>query len=146
MNTLPTPATPASTESGGPVIHFLTEEEEQALVTKSLADLAHIRRRQRAAALGGREALAKLVEVLRANHHTGQPYKVRALLFSLWNGKPVDLTETLNLDWELKQNFALVLLGFGYEDAEVKLFYRAIEDAFRGAGLWDWFCEEGGAQ
>lgn len=132
-----------TTESNGPRIHFPTEEENKAAMNEALARMKSVRREQRNAAVIGVAALAELLVVLRENHVTGQPYKLRRLLFSLWNGKPVDLSDTLGLDWELKQNFARVLAGFGYEDDEVKFFYRAIEDGFRGAGLLDWFREEG---
>ena len=127
----------------GPRIHFPTEEENKAAMNEALARMKSIRRKQRNAADIGVAALADLMVILRENHSTDQPYIIRRLLFSLWNGKPVDLSDTLCLDWELKQKFASVLAGFGFEDDEVNFFYPAIEGGFRGVGLLDWFREEG---
>jgi len=68
---------------------------------------------------------------------------LRALLYSLWNGKPTPLIECVSLDFELRQDLCLVLLAFGYEDEKVKFFYDAVKDAVKRAGLWEWFLLEG---
>jgi len=126
----------------GPTIHFPTKEEEEALLKAALARMHSVNHERCMEAINGVQALARLMTMLKDNHDTGQPYKLRRLLYSLWNGKPADLTDTLCLDWQLKRDFTRVLLGFGYEGKEVKLFYKAIETAFRDAGLWEWFLEE----
>lgn len=124
---------------------LLTQEEDSEAVKAALDRMRQVNAARRAAAICGLGALHRILGVLRENHDTGQPYKLRKLLFSLWNGKPADLTDTLGLDWELKQDFARVLVGFGYEDKDVKFFYRAISDGFKEAGLSEWFLAEGDA-
>lgn len=85
-------------------------------------------------------AMDRLCEVLK--ERSGQPYKLRALLWSLWNGKPASLVEIVGLDWAIRQDLLCVLAGWGWEDSKPKFFYNAIEQAVRKAGQWDWFCEE----
>ena len=81
--------------------------------------------------------LNKLVRV--CGHKTGQSYKVRALLYSLWNGKPASLLELVTLDAEIKIGVLRVAMYFGTSE----FFYDQIKDAFVVAGLFEWFCEEG---
>lgn len=85
-------------------------------------------------------ALQRLVSAMSAK--TGQGYKLRALLFSLWSGKPAELNEVLCLDWPLRKDFAAVVLGWGYEDAEISFFYDAMISELQSRGLVDWFKEE----
>ena len=125
------------------MIHFPTEEEEQRKVQEALERMRKNRNEMREAARLGRSALCDLINALRENHVTGQPYKIRALLYSLWNGKPASLVEVVCLDHNLRQSLCQVIAGFGYEDAEVKFFYAAIQEAFTKAGLFEWFLEEG---
>ena len=101
-----------------------------------------VRSEYRAAAVAGPAALDRLVAALKENHFTGQPYKIRELLYSLWNGKPAQLNELLGLDWELRKYVCAVIAGFGFEDAQTKLFYNAISDRLKAADLFDWFTEE----
>ena len=72
-------------------------------------------------------------------HKTGQSYKLRSLLYSLWNGKPASLNEVTGLDYELKIKLCMVILAFGTPE----FFYDEIESAFVKRGIFDWFCEEG---
>jgi hypothetical protein len=81
--------------------------------------------------------IAELVQV--CSHKTGQGYKLRALLYSLWNGKPASLLELVCLDGELRCKFLAVCMAFGSSD----FFYNEIRRAFEGARLFDWFIEEG---
>ena len=82
-------------------------------------------------------ALSRLVAVCRCM--SGQSFIVRRLLFSLWNGKRVDLSDLLRLDWPLRKDLLAVCLAFGHD----KFFYAAFERAFTEVGLWDWFTSEG---
>ena len=82
-------------------------------------------------------ALQRLADVCR--HKTGQSYKVRALLYSLWNGKPANLLEIVSLDWTIRKDLLAVMLAFGHDD----FFYDEIKGAFVNRGLFDWFIEEG---
>ena len=80
---------------------------------------------------------------------TGQGYKLRSLLFSLWSGKPAELNEVLCLDWPLRKDFAAVVLGWGYEDSEWQFFYDAMIAELESRDLVDWFkaeAKKGGAQ
>ena len=125
-----------------PIIHIPTDEENKAALAEFFGRQKQVRAEQRAAAVAGLAALDRLVAVLKENHFTGQPYKLRELLYSLWNGKPAELSELLGLDWELRKDICAVMAGFGYEDEQTKLFYRAIEDRLKAAHLFDWFLEE----
>ena len=123
-------------------IHIPTEAENQAALEEFFSHQKKTRSEQRAAAVAGLEALDRLVSVLKSNHFTGQPYKIRELLYSLWNGKPAELTELLGLDWDLRKDVCAVIAGFGFEDSQTKLFYNAISDRLKAAHLFDWFLEE----
>ncbi len=85
-------------------------------------------------------AMERLAELLK--RRSDQPYKLRALLFSLWSGKPASLSEIVGLDWEIRQDLLIVLAAFGYEDSKAAFYYGAISDAICRAGEWDWFLEE----
>jgi hypothetical protein len=93
-----------------------------------------------------RVALPGLVEVCGAK--TGQSYKVRALLYSAWNGKPTSLLDLTGLDWAIKKDLLTVLLAFGCEPGggTPGFFYDAITEAFQAAGLLEWFTAEGDSQ
>lgn len=87
------------------------------------------------------EAVALLVECM-ANK-TGQSYKVRNLLYSLWNGKAcAALIETRCLDHELRLALCIVILNFGDPGFD----YDQISDPIKAVGLFDWFIEEGGGE
>jgi hypothetical protein len=144
MNTLTQPATPASTESNGPVIHFPSEVEAQAQIQQALSRMHAQRHEHRLAAINGLEALPRLIAVLRGK--SGQSYKLRRLLYSLWSGTPgADLSDVVCFDWEVRRDLCRLLLGWGFEDHATKLFYSALESALCSAGLMEWFRQEGGA-
>lgn len=86
-------------------------------------------------------ALARLITVCDVG--SGQAYKVRALIYSIWNGQDVSLCDTmLGLDWSIKKDLCAVFLAFGCEPRGADpFFYDAVKAAFTEAGLWDWFCE-----
>jgi hypothetical protein len=75
-------------------------------------------------------------------HKTGQSYKVRSLLYSLWNGKPASLLDILSIDRDLRMALLLIMGAFGSRD----FFYNEIKKPIVDAGLFDWFCEEGDAK
>lgn len=125
-------------------IHFQTEEEENEAFNKMVNAQLKMRAERRTAAKGAVESLRELVKVCAGG--SGQAYHLRGLLFSLWNGKPADVSNVLHLDWELRKHFCNVVLGFGWESDDVKFFYDAMRSEFERAGLLDWFLEEGGAR
>ena len=116
---------------------------DETPATQIFAKLKANREEQRRAAVIARPALERLVVVCR--HKTGQGYKLRALLYSLWNGKPADLSDLLCLDWALRKDLLAVAAAFGFEGSGESFFYKEMEAAFKAAGLLDWFIEEGGA-
>jgi hypothetical protein len=120
----------------GPRIHFPTPEEREATQARLIEELATLRREQAEADAEALPALARLAEVLR--ERSGQPYKLRSLLWSLWNGKPTSLLEVVNLDRSIRKDLCAVLLAYG-SDA---VFYDALKAAVTRAGQWDWFVEE----
>lgn len=113
-----------------------TAINQDAAVQKMFAKMRQTRLERDAAVQPAKAALHRLVEVCR--HKTGQGYKLRALLFSLWNGKPTSLLELVGLDWAIRQDLNLVLLAFGHEE----FFYDAVSESFDLAGLLEWFTEE----
>jgi hypothetical protein len=122
-------------------IHIPTEEENRAALEEFFAREKRVKVQRVQAALLATEALDRLCKDV-LTQRSGQCYKVRALLFSIWNGKPASLSELLGLDWELRQDVCAVLLAFGYEDAKHKFFYDALQRAVTAAGQWNWFLEE----
>lgn len=82
------------------------------------------------------DSLTVLVDCCR--HKTGQGYKIRGLLYSLWNGHPYSLLEIITLDNGLRFALLNVIANFGAP----KFFYDEIKTAFVKAGLFDWFCEQ----
>jgi hypothetical protein len=94
----------------------------------------------RAAVDRARPALARLVEVMR--NRTGQSYKLRGLLYSMWNGKPYSVLECVGLDFELREDLGAVILAWGYGRGDWEFFYDAMKASVSRAGLWDWFVEE----
>lgn len=106
------------------------------------AELKRTLQQQRGVIEFARAALTGLVEVCAGK--TGQSYKVRALLYSAWNGQATSLLDGLvGLDWAIKRDVLTVLLAFGCEPGggTPEFFYDAISEAFRQAGLFEWFCE-----
>ena len=120
-------------------MRFIEQRDEEELE----AMLAEMKTRHSQYRLKGGlalQALDRLALVLQ--HRSGQPYKLRALLYSLYNGKPASLIEVLGLDAEIRADLALVVEGFGFEDAKVKCFYDAMKAAITKAGQWEWFIAE----
>ena len=120
----------------GPFIHFPTPEEDAAALQEFLAEQKLIRNERREAVANAIPAMERLAEVLK--ERSGQPYKIRALLHSMWNGKPAPLIELVCLDWALRKDLVAVMLAFGDDN----FFYKEIEAAVRKAGQWRWFLEE----
>ena len=118
-----------------PPIHLPTAEENQTILDAFFAGQQTIRREHTAAAVHAAECLGRLIATF--PQRTGQSYRLRGLLYSLWNGQPHDLSDVLCLDWSLKKDFCHVVLAFGHDD----FFYDAIQNALREAGQFDWFLE-----
>lgn len=114
--------------------------EDAAFMRVTLAEMAEKQRERLALVAPAQEALRRLVNV--CAHRSGQAYKLRALLWSLYNGKPTSLIECLGLDWGLRKDFCAVLLACGFEHAAGSFFYRELKAAFLAAGLREWFEEE----
>lgn len=123
-----------------PPIIFPTEEEKQTV----LADFGARMHAERKANMAGLPAaFAGIQELVQAcAHKTGQSYHIRALLYSLWNGKPARLVEIVGLDRALREALLAVMNVFGDD----MFFYDEIRGAFKDVGLFEWFLEEGGAK
>lgn len=120
----------------GPVIHIPTKEENDQALDEYFSGLRKLRDEQRLAVAEANLALERLAAVLCGR--SGQPYHLRAVLFSLWNGKPASMVEIVNLDWEIRKDLAKVMLAFGAEGC----FYNELEAAVRAVHQWEWFLEE----
>lgn len=121
-------------------IQLPNPEEESKELEAAFAQMRAHTIEHRKAATEALLAMGRLAEVMRGR--SGQPYKVRALLYSLWNGKPADVSDLLNLDWQIRKDICAVMLGFGFEDSSTHCFYDALQAAVTGAGQWSWFLEE----
>lgn len=126
-----------SAQSTDPALITAVEATDNAAMREFFAGLRKANAERLLAVESARPALERLVNV--CGHGTGQGYKLRSLLFSLWNGKPADLSDTLLLDWPLKLDLAAVIVAFGHDT----FFYDEISAAFQSRGLLDWFIEEG---
>jgi hypothetical protein len=124
----------------GTKIHFPTDEEKAEALAEFGARMRAHRAHAEEAIAAAVPAMDRLVDVMR--HKTGQGYKLRALLYSLWNGQPASLVEVVNLDTSIRKDFSLVFLAFGLGAGDVAFFYDAVEKPIRNAGLFDWFLEE----
>ncbi|MGA3170324.1 MAG: hypothetical protein ABSE62_04865 [Chthoniobacteraceae bacterium] len=127
------------------IINPPTEEENKAALDEFIAEDRKQRNEARESATAAMPAVDRLCEVMRGR--SGQPYKVRALLYSLWNGQPVSLVEVVGLDWKIKKDLCAVILAFGYESGpfckeEFSFFYDAVTAAVKRAGQFEWFLEE----
>jgi hypothetical protein len=109
---------------------------------EALAERGRVIREQRAAAQAAAPAMQRLAEALQGR--SGQPYKLRSILYSLWNGKPASLVEIVCLDWDIRKGLCAVLLGFGFggDRTTPEFFYQALQQAVTAAGQWTWFLEE----
>lgn len=121
-------------------IEFQNEAGADELVKASLARMRSNALERREACVVALPALDRLADMMTSG--SGQCFKVREILFSLWNGKPAGVIEIVNLDWNVRKDLVAVLLAFGYEDSQAKCFYDALQAAVRRAGIWEWFIEE----
>lgn len=121
-----------------------TDAWRKAALAEFGAQMRAALQQKRELAAKAREALPRLIDVMRAS--SGQSYKIRALLYSLWNGKDVSLLDLLVLDLPVRLDVLTVCAGFGWDGDkhEPAFFYKAIENAVIEAGLWDWWLEEAG--
>jgi len=94
----------------------------------------------RAAVAEAKPALLRICQAMA--YHTDQSYKLRALLYSLWNGQPASILEVVTLDRALRKDFCAVLLAFGFHDGKEEFFYDAVTDALKAAGQFEWFVQE----
>lgn len=103
-----------------------------------LAEFRSVIERQRKAVDLAKPALDRLVnDVL--TQRSGQCYKMRELLFSLWNGRPVSLLNICGLDHDLRADLCKVIQAWGYGSRDWEFFYDALETRVRAAGQWEWF-------
>lgn len=121
-------------------IKFNTKEEDAAALEEFFEQQRAMSRERHEAISMALPALDRLAVVMQGR--SGQPYKLRNFLFSLWNGKPASLVEIVNLDWEIRRDLVLLLMAYGYEEKGAACFYDAIQNAVTKAGQWEWFLEE----
>lgn len=118
----------------------LPTKGKQAIFAEFFGRIAAVEEEQRQIIEYAVPALERLVQACRDNRVSGQILKIRALLYSAWNGQATELNEILCLDWVLKKDLMIVLLAFGCEPrGSTPFFYDAMTDALRGAGIYDWF-------
>ena len=133
-----------------PRVHLPIQEEAEHHLSNFFAQVRRNRDERRVAVAAAIPALERLCrDVL--TQRSGQCYKVRALLYSLYNGQPTCLLEIVALDWNIRQDLCAVLLAFGHEEnphepgfdgqPQPDFFCEAMKDAITAAGQWDWFCE-----
>ena len=133
-----------------PPIHFPTAAENEAATVEFLTAMNAQYAEHTACIPPALDALARIIATF--PQRTGQSFKLRALLYSLWNGQPADLSDTLCLDWQLRKDFCAVVMAFGYEAREIApgvsdfsampcFFYKEVQDALTAAGQFDWFLE-----
>jgi hypothetical protein len=123
-------------------IYFPTAEEEKTALDDFFRGMGASKKEHRAAAITALEALPRLIAIM--PQRTGQSYKVRSLLYSLWNGQATSLSDVMNLDWSIRKDVCAVVLGFGFEDETTHLWYDEISDALKAAGQFQWFLEAHG--
>jgi len=82
-------------------INFPTPEEDAATLKGFFERQRAIAAQCRLVTADAKAGLPLLIDACR--HKGNQSYHIRALLYSLWNGKPAKLIEVVNLDWELRR-------------------------------------------
>lgn len=112
-------------------------DEPDALVVDAVQAFAARLREREASVAPALEALQRLVGC--CAQKSGQSYKLRSLLWSLYNGKPASLLDVVALDTDLRRDLGAVLLAWGYEGARARFSYREMREAFESAKLWLWF-------
>ncbi|HEY1171065.1 MAG TPA: hypothetical protein VGH19_06800 [Verrucomicrobiae bacterium] len=109
--------------------------EDQAVLQEFFKGVRECQTESKAAALAGIEALNRLIEACR--HQSGQSYKIRSMLYSLFNGQPADMSDIQTLDWALRKDLTAVALGMGCPGFPDYL----IKEMFKAAKLGKWFLE-----
>lgn len=131
----------AEMQGRGAIINPPTKEENEAALDEFFAEQRRMKAERSEAVKSAIPALERLLETF--PQRTGQSYKIRSLLYSLWNGKAASLSDVLNLDWDLRKDLCAVILAFGYEDREHEFFYDAISGPLKSSGNFKWFLEAG---
>ena len=90
---------------------------------------------QPAAAQAGLAALPRLVKA--CCHKGDTSYRLRGLLYSLFNGHPANLNDIQCLDWSLRKDLAAVILGMGSPGFSDDMILTAFETHNLGA----WFLQ-----
>ncbi len=101
--------------------------------------LAQFRAEQQHAALQGQlgtSALDRLVPVL--SGRSGQSYKLRGILFSMWNGQPFSWNEIVSMDTDIRKDLSVLIVAWGHDGC----FYTELQRAVTAAGQWHWFLEQ----
>lgn len=114
--------------------------DEKAALERSFAKLRQINQERDECVALAKPALDRLAKMM--IQRSGQAFKVRSFLWSLYNGQPVSLLEVVSLDWPVRADVCAVILAFGAPE----FFYSQFKETFRTAGIFPWFCEEGGAE
>lgn len=127
----------------------MSETEDKKALAGFFAEQRKINAERLAAVELAVPALERLCNVM--CDRSGQCYKIRDLLYSLWNGQPTNLSEVLNLDWEIRKDFCAVVLAFGFEETKfgkdgsithgIEFFYDAMTAALKKVGQYTWFLE-----
>ena len=127
---------------GCALLDIPTPEENASALEEFFAEQRKLATEGRSAVAAAKPALLRLCDVLRGR--SGQPFKLRSLLYSLYNGQPASLIEIVALDWEIRKDLCAVLLAFGFEDPRDEansFFYEELKTAITSAGQWKWFLE-----
>lgn len=141
---------PNTTEAptGKLILDTPTDEERQSALADFFAEQRKINEAGRKAVAAAVPAMQRLAEVMQGR--SGQPYKVRTLLYSLYNGQPASLIEMVNLDRSIREDLCAVMLAFGFEETRfvggvpepgVTFFYEEMMAAIEQAGQRKWFLE-----
>src|SRR5688572_22407017 len=104
---------------------FLSVAMSSKPIDNLLEQLAVTRRERLPFVHAAGEATNRLCAVMAQK--TDQSHRLRALLYSMWNGKPTSLLEIVVLDWPLRRDLGLILMAFGYEDRETHFFYDELK-------------------
>jgi hypothetical protein len=126
--------------TGGAMLRSTTEKEEREAFREFAEKQRHLRLETQMAVQAARPALERLIDVMLRK--TGQSYRIRALLYSLWSGKPTSLLGIVTLDHDLRKDFLAVCLAFGANEFFFDAIRRPIEA--QSPAFWTWFVQEGG--
>jgi hypothetical protein len=109
--------------------------EGQAQLRQFFAAVNQCTAEQKAAVEAALPALERLIEACSCG--SGQSYKLRDLLYSLFNGQGCNLNDVQTLDWSLRKDLAAVILGSGSPGFPDHL----IRERFKAHHLDTWFLE-----